>query len=651
MRDRDDGNGRGRDDERGREQDQRATERAVENKYLLKLDDPRDAFAERRVQDMVDRLAPVAGNGPDQIREAWHLWRAKEPQPETHTVNDPMQARLSDDKNLAFASLLRRAGVQPDRDAPPVPERQDLPRALGDDDIFARAARGSAFKRQPAAQDAENRGVRPNSRPDPAQRAPEPPREVPSPEERPLLRAVVSPLERKLVQAEALEAVARGALNHARERPRNESREDYFKRKYEELRLDPSKVRGVERDLEKLRKVPGLGDPVVAEREFEKADERYRGASNDEERAKAFTRAMALNLLLDANRRDTAPDQLRPAVESSPPRRGEERAEPAPELPNREPDTNPEGQRRKAEAAPEAPPAGIAPAERVDVSDRDIVVEGPSRSYARDSDQDAFRMKDRLRANSEEERLGEAVAHEMFASQRYWDNPELMAEVRAAERRYEANPENADFFVLARQHETLADDAQARDDDELHLADRIALAGLAQRQLYAQRGLEFRTAEDAVIEVRSSPPWERDQVRGEALALMEIEDRGERPFVDDFAFVKRELVRLHEENPDAARVVALLHQYMRHSPALLAEDARWDPAASDRVKAEGDRVLLDDAAATDERLQRELTNLRLALLLDPEEAARTRALARAQEVALLLEVLPSRRSLEIDTGD
>ena len=132
---------------------------------------------------------------------------------------------------------------------------------------------------------------------------------------------------------------------------------------------------------------------------------------------------------------------------------------------------------------------------------------------------------------------------------------------------------------------------------------------------------------------------------------MEIEHRGERPFVDDFAFVKRELVRLNDDDPDAARVMAVLHQFMRHSPATLAEDALWDPPASARVAAEGDRLLLDAAAATDDRLQRDLTTLRLALLLDPAEAVRAEALARAQEVALLLQELPARRSLEIDTGN
>lgn len=630
MRDRDGGDDRERADA-GRERAvERDVERDVEDKYLLRLAEPRDGFAERRVRDMVDRLAPVVGDTPERIREAWHLWRAKEPQPETHALIDAMQLRLSDDKNLAFAALLERAGGRPTQPQPPAPAPPG-----GDDDVFARAARGAAFQRQPQGPvpvRPENRGERPNIRPEGG--------------ESPLLRAPLSAKERQHIQAEALEVVARGALVRAQGRP-VESREDYFTRKYAELQAEPARLRPVERDLEKLRKVPGLGDPAVAEREFEKADQRYQAADNDADRAKAFTRAMALRLLVEASRRDTVSDQELPLGAGVRDQREGSR-EQRPADPARDPDTKPDGPRGKREAAVDV--AAAAPSVRtVEVADGQVVplrLE-PSRDREREA---AFRMKDRLRANSEEERLGEAVADEMYASQRVWDNSELMAEVRAAERRYESVPENADFFALARQHEALVDDARERGDNDVHLADRIALAGLAQKQLYAQRNLEYRVAEDAVVDLRAAPPWERDEVKREALALMEVEHRGERPFVDDFAFVKRELVRLNDDDPEAARVMALLHQYMRHSPAALAEDARWDPPASARVAAEGDRLLLDDAAATDDRLTRELTALRMTLLLDPAEAVRAEALARAQEVALLLEQLPARRSLEIDTN-
>lgn len=652
MRDRNDGDD-GRDQGRARD-DERGAERAIENKYLQKLDEPRDAFAEKRIEDMADRLSKTAGSTPDSIREALHLWRTKDPQPETHNIGDPMQMRLSEDKNLAFALLLRRAGVVPDREADAPAQAQARPQP-NDDDIFAKAARGSAFKREQP----ENRGERPNS-PD---RAPE---RVAEPEQRPLLRASppppLSPRERQAVHADVLEAVARGAVQ-PRESGREESREDYFKRKYEELQSEPDKVRSVERDLEKLRKVAGLGDPDVAERQFEKADERFRAAGTDEERAKAFTRVMALSLLVQANRRDTKPDVPRDVMDD--PKRPAVARDIAPPAVRdaAEEDTN----RQRGRRAPPQPPEAseldrgdvpirrmnddgtFAPVRTVEVSDREIVIDELSRSVSRVRDQDAFGMKDRMRANSEEERLGESVAAEMFQAQRYWDNPDFMAEVRGAEARYEANPENADFRTLARQHELLTDDAREHNDDELHLADRIALAGLAQQQLYAQHRLEYRMAEDTVSELRAAPPWERDEVRREALALMDVEHRGERPFLDDLRFVKRELVRLQEDNEDAARVMAVLHQ--AHAPGVLAEEARWDPAARQRVHAEGDRLLLEDAAATDERLQRELNALRMDAVLAPDAPARAAALIRAQDVALLLEDLPSRRSLEIETGD
>lgn len=305
----------------------------VEDKYLARLADPRDDFAQKRIDDQAGRLAEVVGSTPAEIREAWHLWRSKDPQPETSAHMDPMQARLSDDKNLAFASLLARSGV----------ERQPEAVALADENPFAAAARGAGFRRAEG-----NWGERPNIQP----QAPEPRQEQ---EAAPLMRGPISPLERQVIQGAALEAIARGALDVARNRDneRPESRHDYYTRKRGEL--DEAQLRCVERDVEKLRTVPGLGDVKTAEREFEKADGRFRSAPDEEERAKAFTRATALSVIIDdLQRRRDEPARPLPVPSGEQPDRSSDRELPA-IVPVRL------GQPVRAELVPTAPARGAVP--------------------------------------------------------------------------------------------------------------------------------------------------------------------------------------------------------------------------------------------------------------------------------------------------
>lgn len=94
MRDRnhDDGRDAERGGDRAREAEQRG-ERAIENHYLRQLDEPRDAVVAGRIAALADQLSRVTGPTSEAIREAFHLWRTKDP--------------YDEEKNLAFAVLLK----------------------------------------------------------------------------------------------------------------------------------------------------------------------------------------------------------------------------------------------------------------------------------------------------------------------------------------------------------------------------------------------------------------------------------------------------------------------------------------------------------------------------------------------------------------
>lgn len=107
---------RDRDDDDGRHQkaliqyrDVLRAEEAIEEKYLLRLSEPRDVESRQRIDALVAQIGAVLGGHVEHVREAWHLWRAKDSQqPESFDIRLKPDLQAAIEKNLAYATLLNQ---------------------------------------------------------------------------------------------------------------------------------------------------------------------------------------------------------------------------------------------------------------------------------------------------------------------------------------------------------------------------------------------------------------------------------------------------------------------------------------------------------------------------------------------------------------
>lgn len=255
----------------------------VEAKYARLLDADLGNDSRRNVDSFKVQLGK-RHTMADEVREAWHAWRARETQPEDQRL-DGLQLRYAEDRNLAYAALLddllkRETGTG-------LKERYVQNE---DDDPFLKAAHASPERKLPESASKDHKWpAAPGPSADERQNASIFERATPSP---------ISDKSRLMVQAAAAEQIARGALETPRDRLPS-SIADHYEKDLESMRESaPARFKSVERDVDRLRDTPSLKDPEELARQL-KSHHEQRALERDPDRAeRLYTRILALTELL-----------------------------------------------------------------------------------------------------------------------------------------------------------------------------------------------------------------------------------------------------------------------------------------------------------------------------------------------------------------
>jgi hypothetical protein len=220
---------------------------------------------------------------------------------------------------------------------------------------------------------------------------------------------------------------------------------------------------------------------------------------------------------------------------------------------------------------------------------------------------------------------------------------------------FRAVQENADATQLLRQHTALVrDEARPEQTGNVHIAERYALATLRTESLHRSRHLADNIAGDYFNELKALPPWDRDEIKTEAATLMATQERAfdEYPFGDN-TYLRDELLTQHEHAPEYGRLCALMLKANATPSNWHAYEVERDPVLYKQAQDRATSLLEKDPSKVDAMLQRELADAKLdvvfAEMQGNSEALRS-AQMRAGQLAIIYEVLPTRRALEVDTG-
>jgi hypothetical protein len=231
------------------------------------------------------------------------------------------------------------------------------------------------------------------------------------------------------------------------------------------------------------------------------------------------------------------------------------------------------------------------------------------------------------------------------------DAKATLADVAQRTSAFRTREANATPEELLRQYRTLVDDEQQPErTGGIHLTDRLALAHLEHQAARRHQELVATVAGELMTELKSTP-WELDQHREEAIVLMSARERAfdEYPYSDK-AFLSSELLRSYETNPEYAKVCALMLDAQKSVlTEYLLYEIEQDPAAYKAAQDRATSLVQLPPAETDDAIMRQLATARLDYVLARDPVAAEQALARAREAALIFDVLPMRRSLEVDT--
>ena len=210
---------------------------------------------------------------------------------------------------------------------------------------------------------------------------------------------------------------------------------------------------------------------------------------------------------------------------------------------------------------------------------------------------------------------------------------------------------NAHPDELARQYQILVEDeGLAERTGDAHKIDKFALAHLHVEALKREKALAQVVLDSQYDQISRLTSAQRAVVGVEASVLMStIDAKYEESPYTKIPFLRAELLRSHEDNPEYARVCALLIRAASERDDYLMYIAESRPSISSQAMDRAAMLAGSDGFMTDQLLRREIAEGRVDMALADimhDQPARAEAERRAAEAALIYDKLPMLRTLE-----